>query len=147
MCSEQAHHADRTALLAEWLQWAERYIEMADPLARFRQRKDVVKLYASGNGSEIARMRTEDFEDPDPPTYEPEKAPPPGIRLQDVKPQREWMTEALEIDFPEDAVLPYEVTKPGHVPRTFYVPARVLNKALGKAKTDSPEEVRVPSGR
>ena len=87
MCSEQAHHADRTAPLAEWLEWAERYIEMADPLARFRERKEVVKLYVSGYGSEIARMRTQGFEDPDPPTYEPEKASPPGIRLQDVKPR------------------------------------------------------------
>ena len=50
------------------------------------------------------------------------------------------MTEALEIDLPEDLVLPYEVTKPGYVPRTFYVPARVLNEALGKAKVDSLEE-------
>jgi hypothetical protein len=117
--------------LADWLAWAEDYIEMADPLARFRQRKEVVKLYASGYGREIARMRTEGFEDPDPPTFEPEKAPPPGIRLQDVKPAKGWMTEALEIDFSEQLVLPYEVTRPGYVPRTFYVPARVLNEALG----------------
>jgi hypothetical protein len=34
----------------------------------------------------------------------------------------------------------YEVTKPGYVPRTFYVPAQVLNKALCRAKGDSLEE-------
>jgi hypothetical protein len=113
--------------------WAERYIEMTDPLARFRERKEVVKLYASGYGSEIARMRTEGFEDPDPPTYQPEKAPPPGIHLQDTKPERGWMTESLEINLHEDLVLPYEVTKPGYVPRTFYIPAKVLNNALGNA--------------
>ena len=102
-----------------------------------------MKLYASGYGSEIARMRTEGFEDPDPPTFEPEKAPPPGIRLQDVKPAKGWMTEALEIDLAEELVLPYEVTKPGYVPRTFYVPARVLNAALGKRT--APREECVPS--
>ena len=132
MCSEQAHHADRTAPLAEWLQWAERYIEMADLLAKFRDREEVVRLYVSGYGSEIARMRTEGFEDPDPPTNQPEKARPPGIRLQDVKPHRDWMTEVLEIDLPEELVLPYEATKPGYVPRTFYVPAKVLNEVLGR---------------
>jgi hypothetical protein len=110
--------------LAEWLAWAEDHIRMADPLTRFRERKAVVRLYLSGYGHEIARMRTRGFEDPDPPTFEPEKAPPPGIRLQDVKPAKDWMTEAFEIDLPEDLVLPYEVTKPSYVPRTFYVPAR-----------------------
>ena len=102
VCSEQAHHTDRTAPLAEWLEWAERYIEMADPLARFRERKEVVRLYVSGYGHEIARMRTQGFEDPDPPTYEPEKAPPPGIRLQDVKPietglPRPWRSTSQRI--------------------------------------------------
>ena len=129
--------SDRTAPLAEWLEWAERYIEMSDPLARFRDRKEVVKLYVSGYGSEVARMRTQGFEDPDPPTFQPEKAPPPGIRLQDAKPDRDWLTEAWELEVREDVVLPYEVTKPGYVPRTFYVPARVLNEAVGKAKTES----------
>jgi hypothetical protein len=108
--------------LADWLAWAQDYIEMADPLARFRERQTVVKLYASGYGSEIARMRTQGFEDPDPPTYQQEKAPPPGIRLQDTKRGESWMTEAFEIQVPEDLVLPYEVTKPGYVPRTFYAP-------------------------
>jgi hypothetical protein len=140
VCSEQAHHADRTAPLAEWLEWAERYIERAEPLARFRGRNQMMRLYASGYGTEIARMRTQGFEDPDPPTYQPEEAAPPGIHLQDVRPERDWMTEALELDLPESLVLPYEVTKPGYVPRTFYVPAKVLNKARGKARADSPEE-------
>ena len=58
-----------------------------------------MKLYASGYGNEISRMRTQGFEDPDPPTYQQEKAPPPGIRLQYVEPQRDWMTEAFKIDF------------------------------------------------
>jgi hypothetical protein len=57
--------------LANWLAWAEDYIEMADPLTRFRERTTLVKLYASGYGSEIARMRTQGFEDPDPPTFQP----------------------------------------------------------------------------
>jgi hypothetical protein len=105
----------------------------------------VVKLYASGYGSEIARMRTEGFEDPDPPNHQAEKAPPPGIRLQDIEPDRDWMTEAFEIDLPEDLVLPYEITKPGYVPRTFYVPARVLNEAQRNAKADNVEDGCVPS--
>jgi hypothetical protein len=37
-------------------------------------------------------------------------------------------------------VLPYEVTKLGYVPRAFYVPATVLNQALGRGKADSLEE-------
>jgi len=78
---------------------------------------------------------TEDFEDPDPPTYQPAKASPPAIRLQDVKPERDWLTEALELNPAEDLALPYEVTKPGYVPRTFYIPARVLNDALGRPTT------------
>jgi hypothetical protein len=28
--------------------------------------------------------------------------------------------------------LPYEVTEPGYLPRVFYVPARVLNRLIGK---------------
>jgi hypothetical protein len=116
--------------LAEWLSWAEDYIEMADPLARFGDREALLKVYASGYASEVARMRTAGFRDPDPPTYQPEKAPPPGIRLQDVKPDQDWMTEACELELPEDLLLPFETTKPGYVPRTFYVPARVLNKHL-----------------
>ncbi len=107
-------------------------------IARFRERKEAVTLYASGYGHEIARMRTLGFEDPDPPTYEPEEASPPGIRLQDVRSNRGWMNEALEVDLPEDLVLPYEVTKLGYVPRTFYVAAKVLNQALGKADAEDP---------
>ena len=114
------------------------YIDMVDPLARVRGRKAVVKLYASGYGHEIARMRTEGFEDPDPPTFEPEEAPPPGIRLEDVKPAKGWMTEALENDLPEELLLPYEITRPGYLPRTFYLPARVLNEALGNADAKHP---------
>jgi hypothetical protein len=33
----------------------------------------------------------------------------------------------LELELPEALVLPYEVTEPGFVSRTFYVPALVLN--------------------
>ena len=78
--------------------------------------RKMVKLYAPGYGSEITWMRTQGFEDPDPPTYEPEKASPPGIRLHDVKPASDWLTETVEIHLPEELVLPYEVTKPGYVP-------------------------------
>ena len=72
---------------------------MADLLARVRGRKAVVKFL-------YVRLQKRDrpdanagFEDPDPPTYEPEKAQPPGIRLQDTKPKESW-TEAWEIDLP-----------------------------------------------
>ena len=36
----------------------------------------------------------------------------------------------MELVLPKDAVLPYETTEPGFVPRRFCVPAGVLNALL-----------------
>jgi hypothetical protein len=105
---------------------------MADPLGRFRERKEVGRLYASGYDSQSAQMRTQAFEDPDPPTYETEKAPPPGIRLQDVESERDRLTGCWNWTSQRIWCCDTRVTKSGYVPRTFYVPAKVLKDALGK---------------
>lgn len=36
----------------------------------------------------------------------------------------------LELELPEDLVLPYEITQLGFIPRKSYVPARVLNELM-----------------
>ena len=50
--------------------------------------------------------------------------------MHDCRPAIGSSEELIELDFPEDAVLPYEVTEPGYEPRTFNVPARILNGRL-----------------
>jgi hypothetical protein len=97
-----------------------------------------LKLYHCGPGYDIAKIRTEGGRDPDPPSpYVNQKASPPGVKLVDRKPSSSDYSESIELELHEDGVLPYEVTEPGYVPRTFYVPARVLNRSLGR---------EVPSG-
>jgi hypothetical protein len=48
------------------------------------------------------------------------------------RPADDWMKASVEIEIPERDVVPFETTEPGYVPRTFCVPARVLNRILGK---------------
>jgi len=45
-------------------------------------------------------------------------------------PARDWLSDVIELEVPEDVVLPYEITKPGYVPRTLYVPAGLVNRRL-----------------
>lgn len=119
--------------LGQWLAWADRYIESADPLERFRRREPALKLYYSGYGFEFERIRGSGFAEPEPQSpYVREPPPPPGIRLQDKSAATGYSSSSLEIEVPEEAVLQYEVTDPGYVPRVFYVPASVLNRLLGK---------------
>lgn len=118
--------------LADWLSWAQDYVDVSDPLARFRTRRETLKLYHSGPEYEIAKIRTEGFRDPDPPSpYGNQKASPPGVKLVDRKPPASAYSESIELELHEDVVLPYEATESGRVPRTFYLPARVLNRSLG----------------
>jgi len=107
---------------AGWLEWAEDYIRRSDPLERFRKRGETLKVYASVPSYKVEEIRRNGFEDPDH-TYSGEKTPP-GVKLTD-QPQASYTV--LEMELPEDFLLPYEVTEPGWMPRTFYVPARVLN--------------------
>jgi len=53
-----------------------------------------------------------------------------GVPLTDRKPSVDWAEDTIVLELPEDLVLPHEVTEPGYEPRTFYVPARILNKWL-----------------
>jgi hypothetical protein len=123
--------------LGEWLGWAERYIELVDPLERFQAREHTLKLYYSGPEFDLERVRENGFKEPDAqPAYMREKPSPPGIRLQDRPNEEGYLSKSMELDLPEDAVLPYEVTTPGNVPRVFYVPARVLNRLIGNAGVD-----------
>ncbi|PYR93588.1 MAG: hypothetical protein DMF84_09305 [Acidobacteria bacterium] len=123
--------------LAEWLKWAEDYIEVASPLPRFKRRRETLKLYHCGYEPDIARIRREGFRDPDPPSsYSQEKAAPPGIRLQNRRWNSGWGAAAFEFELPEAVVLPYEVTESVLVPRKFYVPALLLNRILHYGRPD-----------
>jgi hypothetical protein len=118
--------------LARWLKVAEDWTEVADPLRAFREPRKTLKLYYTGSGYQLADVRREGFRDPDPPSpYGNQKTPPPGVKLVDRKPPASAYSESIELELHEDVVLPYEVTEPGYVARTFHVPARVLNRSLG----------------
>lgn len=119
--------------LADWLQWAGRYIEMSDPLTRFRRREATIVLYYSANGHEIADIRSRGFVDAVPHVGYGEKPKVPGVGLTDTPDASGWGREASELVLPEDAVLPYETTMPGFAPRTFCVPATVLNASCLRA--------------
>jgi hypothetical protein len=101
----------------------------------FLNRGRSLKLYFSANNHEIRRIKAEGFEDPEPSEYDQNKTPP-GILLRDRRPTAECLADWIDVEVSEDLVLPYEVTEPGYVPRTFYVPACVLNQHLTKAPND-----------
>jgi hypothetical protein len=117
--------------LAEWLDWAEAFIESTDVASRFRPSEQMLTLYYSGYSSDIARIRQEGFRDAEPAADRAERTLV-GIRLREQKPADDWMRESIDVQIPERAVVPFETTEPGYVPRTFCVPARVLNRTLGK---------------
>lgn len=113
--------------LARWLEWAHSFVESSDPLNRFGKRGLVLKVYYSAYGTEIAKLKNgAAFEDPEFSEYERNPSPP-GIALTDRRPASDWLTELIELELPEDLLLPYETTEPGYIPRRFFVPARVLN--------------------
>jgi hypothetical protein len=118
---------DGDSELGRWLQWAEHYIKVSDPLERFKNRGQSLKLYFCGYQHEIKRIKAEGFEDPEPSEYDRNRTTP-GVLLRDRP--GESPTDARELEVTEDLVLPYEVTEPGYVPRTFYVPASVRNQHL-----------------
>jgi hypothetical protein len=122
---------DSDSELARWLEWADAYVEGSDPLERFRSRAQNVKLYFSGYNHQIRKIKTDGFEDPDVSDHDRNKTES-GIVLRDRRPGVDWLTELIELELPEDVVLPYEVTEPGYVPRLFCIPARVLNVHFSK---------------
>ena len=114
--------------LGRWLLWADRYIESSDPLKRFTDRQQVLKVYYAGYSHEISRLRDGGlFEDPEVSDYD-KKPRQPGIALCDRNTELDWLRTSLELELPEDFLLPYEVSTPGYIPRQFFVPARVLNE-------------------
>jgi hypothetical protein len=128
-CGPVEHNTE----LARWLKVAEDWTEVADPLTAFHEPRKTLKLYYIASGYQLADIRREGFHDPDPPSpYGNQKASPPGVKLVDRKPPSSDYSESIELELHEDVVLPYEVTDPGYVPRTFYVPGRVLNRSLGR---------------
>lgn len=132
---ETVESAEPGSPLGQWLTTAEHWTEVSDPMAPFKKRDERLKLYYGAYRYQIAEVRERGFEDP----VLSEKTPT-GIHLRDRRPDSDWMSESIEVELPGDVALPYEVTKPGFVPRTFYVPARVLNKAFGRANTSTLEE-------
>jgi hypothetical protein len=66
-CGERSERSLSDSPLAQWLKWADDYVEVADPLARFRCRCETLKRYHWRYESEIEQIRKEGFRDPDPP--------------------------------------------------------------------------------
>jgi hypothetical protein len=116
--------------LSAWLRWAEHYIEVSDPLTRFRNRKATITLFYNASRYTISEIRAGGFKDEVPHVGYGEKPKAPGAPLSDVPQTSAYGSEALELVLAEDAVLPYEITNPGFVPRRFCVPAGVLNALL-----------------
>jgi hypothetical protein len=117
--------------IGQWFEWAERFIEVTDIKARFSELDEMLTLYYSGYSSDLARIRREGFKDPEPESDRNQRRLA-GITLREQKPEGGWGSDTLEILLPEVAVLPYEVTEPGYVPRVFRLPARVLNRVLAQ---------------
>lgn len=127
---------DANSPLGEWLEWAESYTEVSDPLERFRNRQETIHLFFSAYHHEIRTIKAEGFKDPEPSLYG-QQNPPAGIVLCDCSPGTGWLSEVMELEVPEDVVLPYETTTPGYAPRTFCIPARVLNEQVGKTPKEN----------
>ncbi len=123
--------------LAGWLEWAEGYTRRSDPLERFRKRGEKLKVYAAVPSYCVEEIQKNGFEDPDH-TYSQEKTTP-GVKLTD-QPQMGYADTALEMELPEDFLLPYEVTEPGWIPRIFYVPARLLNSVVLSPRSSPPRQ-------
>jgi hypothetical protein len=122
--------------LARWLSWLEHWTEVSDPFDRFRRRNGTLKLYFAGYGHEIQRIKSDGFRDPEASAFGDQKVSP-GIVLADRRPPVDSLQQLLEIEMSEDAALPYETTEPGYVPRTFCVPAEILNHHIGVPPRDS----------
>jgi hypothetical protein len=126
-----AGELDAGSEIALWFEWADAFIESTDVVTRFHPSEQMLTLYHSGYSYDLARIRQEGFRDPEP-AADREQRTLVGIRLREQKPAADWMRESIEIQVPERDVVPFETTEPGYVPRTFCVPARVLNRILGK---------------
>ena len=66
-----------------------------------RNRGQVLKLYFCGYQHEIKKIKAEGFEDPEPSEYDRNKTAP-GVLLRDRRPVAESLTDAMELDVPED---------------------------------------------
>ena len=102
---------DADSPLGQWLDWAKNYAEVSDPLERFQNRQKAIRLFFNAV-HEIRHIKAKGFE----------------ILLCDRRPGGDWLSEVLELGLPEEVVLPCETTTPGYVPRTFCIPAAVLNE-------------------
>ncbi len=122
--------------LAQWLSWVEHWTEVSDPLNRFRRRADTLKLYFAGYGHEIQQIKSDGFSDPEASPFGDQKVSP-GIVVADRRPPVDGYQQLLEIEMPEDAALLYETTESGFVPRTFCIPAEILNQHIGVTPRDS----------
>jgi hypothetical protein len=122
--------------LGRWLSWVEHWTEVSDPLDRFRRRTETLKLNFAAYGHEIPRIKSDGFRDPEASAFGDQKVSP-GIVVADRRPPVDWLQQLLEIEMSEDAALPYETTEPGFVPRTFCIPAEILNHHIGVPPRDS----------
>ena len=104
---------DADSPLGKWLEWAEHYIEVSDPLERFRLRNrgGAIRLFLNAYKHEIREVKARGFDDPEPSDYDQQKTLA-GILLYDRKPEIDC-SEVLELELPADLVLPYETTTPG----------------------------------
>lgn len=115
--------------LGQWLEWAQEYTERNDPAQRVMDREATICLHYNG-GFEGDRVLSKGFEEPEETRSYGKDPEPPGILVSDC----EWLVgygrKDIEIEVPEDAVLPFELSEDGHWARMFRVPARVLNRYL-----------------
>lgn len=124
---------DEHSELGQWLAWADHYVDVSDPLRRFTERAGRITLYFSGPEYEIRRINAVGFVDPPLTEYGPEHAPT-GVTVSDERVDRGWPDAHIALEVPNREVLPHETTRPGYRPRTFCVPACVLNRLLKLAR-------------
>lgn len=118
--------------LGRWLTWAAQHVDHADPLSRFRTRGQLLTVYYATSSSEIERINNGGaFGDGNVNrgTDGPKMA---GMELVDEAPEATWNSDALQLELPDQLLLPYEITKPGYRPRRFCVPKRVIDAHFGR---------------
>ena len=114
--------------LSQWLRWAQTHIDGLDPLRRFKNRKDTVKLYFPCHTYDVDTILRQGFRD-GATTSGAESEAALGVTLHDIPVTYGPGSTCLVVTIPEEAVLTYERygAEEEGLGRQFLVPASVLN--------------------
>jgi hypothetical protein len=113
--------------LGRWLGWIDGYLDEIDVLKTFRKRAPRLTLYHCASTYAAGSILANGFEDIAP-THGESKNPPASVTFTDV-PMRGIYggTTCIEIEVPEEDVLPYEFPRDRLGYRKFSLPADIVN--------------------